>query len=185
VLSFASVRRIFVARSPTDMRRGIDTLSALVAGSLGGDPYAGDCFVFVGRDRRRLKVLLWEDGGFWLCLKRLESGTFAPLPMGDGPTVAMSPAQIHALLEGIDVRDARFRRRCRRSAHGCFVVAESAMKYRRSVDDLTRDERRDHHAANRTGDGPCPERGVGQRERGVGQRERGVGQTERGVGQTG
>jgi transposase len=105
------------------MRRGIDTLSAMVAGELGEDPYTGDCFLFVGRDRRRLKVLLWEDGGFWLCLKRLESGTF-PLPAGwNEPSlksVNLSPARVHALLEGIDVRSATYRKRCRRSAHDGF-----------------------------------------------------------------
>jgi transposase len=120
MLNFGSVRRIFLAREATDMRRGIDSLSAMIGGSLGGDPYAGDCFVFVGRDRRRLKVLVWEDGGFWLCLKRLEAGSFALPEPGAACTLALSPAQMHALLEGMDVRDARFRRRCRRSVHGTF-----------------------------------------------------------------
>lgn len=128
MLNFAAVRRIFLARGPVDMRRGIDTLSAAVAGDLAEDPYAGDCFVFVGRDRRRLKVLIWEDGGFWLCQKRLESGTF-PMPAGwSDPTitsVTLSPARVHALLEGIDVIDAKYRKRCRRSAHGTFIAEGS------------------------------------------------------------
>ncbi|MBA3710768.1 MAG: IS66 family insertion sequence element accessory protein TnpB [Planctomycetes bacterium] len=54
MLSFSSSRRIFLARSATDMRRGIDTLASMVMGELGSDPRSGDCFVFVGRDRRRL-----------------------------------------------------------------------------------------------------------------------------------
>jgi transposase len=57
MLSFAGARRVFVARGPQGMRRGIDSLVSVVLGELGGDPYAGDCFVFIGRDRRRLKVL--------------------------------------------------------------------------------------------------------------------------------
>jgi transposase len=52
MLSFSSARRIFLARSVTDMRRGIDTLASMVLGELGSDPRCGDCFVFVGRDRR-------------------------------------------------------------------------------------------------------------------------------------
>ena len=44
------------------MRRGIDTLACMVIGELGGDPRSGDLFVFVGRDRRRLKVLGWSEG---------------------------------------------------------------------------------------------------------------------------
>lgn len=113
MLSFSSSRRIFLARSATDMRRGIDTLSSMVIGELGGDPRSGDCFVFVGRDRRRLKVLVWDEGGYWLCAKRLDAGTFA-LPAVDDASparVTLSPAHMHLLLAGIDVKSARYRKR--------------------------------------------------------------------------
>lgn len=40
------------------MRRGIDTLASMVLAELGGDPRSEDCFVFVGRDCRRLTVLV-------------------------------------------------------------------------------------------------------------------------------
>ena len=112
MLSFATVRRVFIARQPQDMRRGIDTLTSVVVSDLGQDPYTGDCFVFLGRDRRRLKALVWEEGGFWLCLKRLEAGTFADPARwcrADQSSVAVTPAEMHALLEGIDVRSARYR----------------------------------------------------------------------------
>ena len=75
MLSFSSVRRIFVARDHQDMRRGIDMLVSVVEHQLGHEPYTGDCFIFLSRDRKKLKVLIWEDGGFWLCLKRLITGT--------------------------------------------------------------------------------------------------------------
>lgn len=122
------MRRIFLARGPVDMRRGIDTLSAMVAGDLGEDPFTGDCFVFVGRDRRRLKVLVWETGGFWLCQKRLEAGTL-PMPAGwrdpSLRSVSLTPAQMLAMLEGIDVRSAIYRKRYRRSSHTGFTVGDS------------------------------------------------------------
>jgi len=73
MLNFAAVRRIFVAREAQDMRRGIDTLASVVEHGLREDPYAGDCFLFFSRDRRKLKALVWEDGGFWLCMKYLSS----------------------------------------------------------------------------------------------------------------
>ena len=53
MLSFSSSRRIFLARSVTDMRREIDTLASMALGELASDPRRGDCFVFVGRDHRR------------------------------------------------------------------------------------------------------------------------------------
>ncbi len=117
MLSFGRIGRVFLARGPQDMRRGIDSLALVVQRELGHDPFAGDCFVFLSRDRRRLKALLWEDGGFWLCLKRLERGTFANVGRtlgGDAPAVVVTPAMLHALLEGIDARAVRYRRRERK-----------------------------------------------------------------------
>lgn len=113
MLSFSACRRIFLARGAQDMRRGIDTLASVVAGELGQDPRSGDCFVFVGRDRRRLKVLFWDEGGYWLCARRLDTGTFAVPVVADAAQVrvTLTPAAMHLLLAGIDVRQARYRKR--------------------------------------------------------------------------
>jgi transposase len=95
------------------MRRGIDTLASMVIGELGDDPRSGDCFVFVGRDKKRLKVLVWDEGGYWLCAKRLDAGTFA-VPTLEDPLavrVLISPTRMHLLLAGIDVHSARYRKR--------------------------------------------------------------------------
>jgi transposase len=110
VLSFSSSRRIFVLRAATDMRRGIDRLVSTVFAEFHEDPRAGDCFVFIGGDRRRLKVLVWDEGGYWLCAKRLDAGTFA-VPEATEATVVLSPARMHLLLAGIDVKSARYRKR--------------------------------------------------------------------------
>lgn len=109
-------RRIFLARDPMDMRSGIDRLAGWVESRMGGDPFAGDVFVFVGRDRRRVKLLVWDVSGYWLCLKRLDHGRFAPPPpavvAGGVPTMALSAAELQLLLEGITVHQATYR------AHG-------------------------------------------------------------------
>jgi hypothetical protein len=60
VLSFTAMQRIFVARDPQDMRRGIDTLVCVVEHELGHEPYTGDCFIFLSRDRKKLKVWIPE-----------------------------------------------------------------------------------------------------------------------------
>lgn len=73
--------RILLARGVVDMRRSFDTLAGMVRDQLGRDPLSGEAFVFVGRDRRRLKVLWWDGDGFWVCAKRLARGGFAlPAP---------------------------------------------------------------------------------------------------------
>lgn len=60
------------------MRKSFNTLSALVA-QLGHEVVAGDAFVFVGKGRRRAKVLWFDGTGLCLLAKRLEKGRFAPV----------------------------------------------------------------------------------------------------------
>ena len=51
--------RIYLCTGPTDMRKGFDTLAALVREHLGHDPLSGHLFLFVGRGRDRIKLLYW------------------------------------------------------------------------------------------------------------------------------
>ncbi len=108
MLSFGG-RRIFLARAVVDMRKSFDSLSDLVRGQLDKDPYAGDVFVFVGKNRSRVKMLVWDSSGFWVCAKRLEGGMFA-LPAGAQPpqsreSMSLTAAQVQMLLEGIPPAD--------------------------------------------------------------------------------
>jgi transposase len=95
-----------LAGGVTDMRRGIDSLALQVQEHLGGDPHAGDLWVFRGRSGHLLKMV-WHDGlGFSLYTKRLDRGRFIwPAPT-DG-VVAISAAQLAYLLDGIDWRNPR------------------------------------------------------------------------------
>ncbi len=114
MLSFETGRRIFIARAVTDMRKSFNTLAALVEHQLGHDPFAGDVFVFIGRRRNRMKVLVWDASGFWLCARRLERGTFAiPAPLleaGSKSAIQVSPAEMAMVLEGINVHAATYHR---------------------------------------------------------------------------
>jgi transposase len=95
--------RVFIATGVTDLRRGMNGLSLQVQEGLGRDPHAGDLYVFRGRRGDLIKVL-WHDGlGLSLYAKRLERGRFLwPVP-AEG-VVAITPAQLGYLLEGIDWR---------------------------------------------------------------------------------
>jgi transposase len=76
---------IFLATAPTDLRKAYDGLAVLVRQSLGQDPLSGSLYVFCNRRRDRIKILFWEEGGYWLCARRLEQGTFRwPRPVRFG-----------------------------------------------------------------------------------------------------
>lgn len=95
--------RVWLATGVTDMRRGMNSLTLQVQEALGHDPHAGDLFVFRGRRGDLIKVL-WHDGlGTSLYAKRLERGRFIWPSPADG-AVAITPAQLGYLLEGIDWR---------------------------------------------------------------------------------
>lgn len=114
MLNVLEGRRIWLARAVVDMRKSFDSLATLVTNQLGRDPYAGDVFLFVGKTCSRVKLLVWDVSGFWVCAKRLEKGTFAlphPLLKSDARgLVTLSPAEMHMLLEGISVHRATYHR---------------------------------------------------------------------------
>ncbi len=92
--------RVWLATGHTDMRRGMNGLALQVQEALGRDPHAGDLYVFRGRRGDLVKVL-WHDGlGLSLYAKLLERGRFLWPSPADG-TVAITPAQLGYLLEGI------------------------------------------------------------------------------------
>jgi transposase len=92
---------VYAHRTPVDMRKSFDTLTALVAQGLGRDVLSGDLFLFVNKRRRRAKVLFWDGTGLCLYAKRLEKGLFAaPWACdGDGP-LSMTVTELQLLLEG-------------------------------------------------------------------------------------
>ena len=72
----ANPGKIWLMVEPVDMRRGIDGLSVLVEQALQRSPCAGSAFVFCNRAGNRIKVLLWDGTGVWLCQRRLHQGRF-------------------------------------------------------------------------------------------------------------
>ena len=97
----ASPAQIWVAVAPVDMRRGLDGLSAIVQQSLGHSPCAGSAFIFRNRAGNRLRLLLWDGNGVWLCQRRLHQGAFV-WPKVDDVVFALSQAQWQWLIAGVD-----------------------------------------------------------------------------------
>ena len=56
------------------MRKGFEGLFGLVRNHLSCEPLSGHLFLFCNGQRNRLKVLVWDGSGLWVCAKRLEKG---------------------------------------------------------------------------------------------------------------
>jgi transposase len=113
VLTLPSSVRIYMAIEPVDLRRGFDGLAAATRQIIREDPLSGHLFCFVNRRRNRLKVLIWQPSGFLLLFKRLEVGTFKlpHIPAPGQRHFEMDPTDLALMMEGIDLRGARRRKR--------------------------------------------------------------------------
>ncbi len=89
--------------------------SGLVSQQLGKDVCSGDVYIFLGKDLTKIKLLVWQTGGFMLYYKRLEAGTFR-LPPSVGKGISLSYSELCLLIEGLEVVVTHRRKR--------FVAAE-------------------------------------------------------------
>ena len=70
------IEAIWLALGASDLRGGIDRLLAMVVHgfALGAQPH--HAYVFANRRADRLKVLVYDGAGMWLCTRRLQGGGF-------------------------------------------------------------------------------------------------------------
>ena len=107
--------RVLVATRPVDFRKGMDGLAAYVQEHLQSDPFSGIVFVFRSKRADKVKLLFWDQTGLVLMAKRLEDGRFRWPVIEDG-VMRLSPAQLSALLEGLDWSRVHMRRVARPTA---------------------------------------------------------------------
>jgi transposase len=93
--------RVLVATKPVDFRKGMDGLAAYIQEALKTDPFSGVIYVFRAKRADRVKLLFWDQSGLCLLTKRLEDGKFCWPTVQDG-VMRLSPAQLSALMEGLD-----------------------------------------------------------------------------------
>ena len=65
MLSLPANTMIYLYAHPTDMRKSFDGLSGIARSELGKDPTDGSMFLFINRRRDRIKILHFDDGGYW------------------------------------------------------------------------------------------------------------------------
>lgn len=112
MLGFSTPQRFFLYRHATDMRKGFDGLAGLVSRALDADPLDGSAYVFINKRRNRLKLLLWQSGGFAIYYKRLEQGTFAlPSASPTADAIELGYDELVMLICGIELASVKRRAR--------------------------------------------------------------------------
>ena len=107
--------RIFLCMTPTNMSCSFDSLMAKAEEIFAQDALSGHLFLFLNRNRDRLKILFWDRDGFAIFYKRLEAGTFQlPEVPHHVHGMELDEAQLNRCLEGIDLITGSRRKRFRR-----------------------------------------------------------------------
>jgi transposase len=88
------------AVEPMDMRAGVDTALARVV-SVFGEARAHHAYLFVNKRANRMKVLVHDGFGLWLCARRLYEGSFIRAGMTQERALALSHEQLQAMVVGL------------------------------------------------------------------------------------
>ena len=90
----------YLCHGSVDMRKGIVSLSELVRRTMNASPENGDVFIFLGKDRRNLKILRHESNGYVLYWKKLDRERLLPVFNTDTDRYEISWDKLVVLLQG-------------------------------------------------------------------------------------
>ena len=82
------------------MRAGVDTALARVV-NVFGEARAHHAYLFINKRANRMKVLVHDGFGLWLCARRLYEGSFMRAGMRSERGIAISHEQLQALVVGL------------------------------------------------------------------------------------
>lgn len=94
------IEAIWLALGASDLRGGIDTLLSQVVHGFALGAQAHHAYVFANRRADRLKVLVYDGAGMWLCTRRLQAGSFA-WPREDTGSLQLTREQFDCLVAGL------------------------------------------------------------------------------------
>lgn len=123
-----SATKVYLAPGATDMRKSFEGLYGIVRDHLQCDPLSGHLFLFSNARRTRLKVLVFDGSGLWVCAKRLEQGRFRwPETSGAESRIVLSQQELTLLVDGIDLAQTRPRRWYRRASPEESAIARNTI----------------------------------------------------------
>jgi transposase len=92
---------VYLASGHIDFRKSINGLSAIVQEVFLENPLSGNLFVFCNKSCDKIKILKWDNNGFWLYYKRLETGKFIwPIK---NESIEITQRELNWLLDGLKI----------------------------------------------------------------------------------
>lgn len=113
---------IYLACGPTDFRKQIEGLAALVSLRYQLDPYSPACvFLFCNRKKNCLKALRFDKDGFLPATKKLLPDMVFQWPKSKEEIRDITPQQARWLLEGLSIEQKKAHKTVRiRPEDTCF-----------------------------------------------------------------
>ena len=116
MIGLTSHHTYYLYNGVCDMRKGFDGLSGLISTEMSRSPLDGSVYLFINRRRDRMKMLVYERGGFMLYYKRLEQGRFELPRSNNEGRIRMEWETLVLMLTGISLiqnnRRKRYKRVC-------------------------------------------------------------------------
>ena len=94
---------VHLATGATDMRKGINGLTAEVYEYFEIDIFSESLFAFCSRSRKIVKILYWDSNGFCLWVKQLQKGRFQ-WPSDEEDVLNITSKELAWLLSGLEVK---------------------------------------------------------------------------------
>jgi transposase len=88
------------AVEPLDMRAGVDTVLARVV-NVFGEARAHHAYLFINKRANRMKVLVHDGHGLWLCARRLYENSFIRAGARHDRGMPLSHEQLQAIVVGL------------------------------------------------------------------------------------
>lgn len=107
---------VYLFSQPCDMRCGFDRLAAKVKEEIDRSVLQGGVFVFVSRERSRVKILYWDKDGYALWYKRLEAGVFR-VEVKAG-VEELTGVDLRLLLDGTELSRIKMRNAAAKGVYG-------------------------------------------------------------------
>lgn len=92
---------VWLALGPSDLRGGIDVLLGQVVNAFALGAQAHHAYVFANRRLDRLKVLVYDGVGMWLCTRRLQAGSFTWPRDANSGAMQLTHEQLNWLVAGL------------------------------------------------------------------------------------